>query len=118
VCYLARALGWGDKAGLEEKVRHDKAIEAYTKYTRDRTKLLNWIATNTQIKAEAKQNFFITDYAFKLFNQAHTDERMILPKKKTSFQISINQANSRNKASFFLWAAAPSLSATQQTKVW
>ncbi len=25
--YLARALGCGDKAALEEKVRHDKAIE-------------------------------------------------------------------------------------------
>jgi len=36
--YLARALGGGDKAGLEEKERHDKALEAYqaayAKYTR------------------------------------------------------------------------------------
>ena len=38
--YLARALGGGDKAALEEKKRHDKAFEdyqaAYAKYTRDR----------------------------------------------------------------------------------
>jgi len=27
--YLARALGGGDKAALEEKKRHDKALEAY-----------------------------------------------------------------------------------------
>ena len=48
--YLARALGGGDKAALEEKKRHDKALEvyqaAYAKYTRDRTHLLDWIATN------------------------------------------------------------------------
>jgi len=83
--YLARALGGGDKAALEEKKRHDKAIEAYqaayAKYTHDRTKLLDWIATNAQIKAEAKQNFTNTDYAFKLYNEAHPDERMIPPKE-------------------------------------
>ena len=81
--YLARALGGGDKAALEEKVRHDKALEeyqaTYAKYMRDRTKLLDCIATNTQIKAEAKQNFTNTDYAFKLYNQAHPDKQMIPP---------------------------------------
>jgi len=83
--YLARALGGGDKAALEEKVRHDKALEtyqaAYAKYTRDLTKLLDWIATNAQMKAEAKQNLTDTDYAFKLYNQTHPDERMIPPKE-------------------------------------
>ena len=83
--YLARALGGGNKAALEEKERHDKALEAYqvayAKYTRDRTKILDWMETNTQIKAQAKQNFTNTDYAFKLYNQAHPDERMIPPKE-------------------------------------
>ena len=83
--YLARAPGGGDKAALGEKKRYDKALEAYNaayaKYTRDRTKLLDWIATNAQIKAEAKQNFTNTDYAFKLYNQAHPDKRMIPPKE-------------------------------------
>jgi len=83
--YLARALGGGDKAALEEKKRHVKALEdyqaAYAKYTRDRTQLLDWITTNAQTKAEAKQNFTNTDYAFKLYNQTHPDEQMVPPKE-------------------------------------
>ena len=83
--YLARALGGGDKAALEEKERHDKALEvyqaAYSKYIRDRTKLLDWIAANAQIKAEAKQNFTNTDCAFKLYNKAHPDEPIEPPKE-------------------------------------
>jgi len=83
--YLVRALGGGDKAALEEKEHHDRALEAYqaayAKYTRDRTKLLDWIETNAEIKAQAKQNFTNTDYAFKLYNQAHPDERMIPPQR-------------------------------------
>ena len=82
--YLAKAFGGDDKA-LEEKVRHDKALEAYqaayAKYTRDRTKLLDWIQTNAQIKADAKQNFTNTDYAFKLYNKMHPEEQMIPPKE-------------------------------------
>ena len=74
-----------DKAALEEKERHDKALEpyqvAYVKYMRNRTKLLDWIATNTQRKAEAKQNFTNTDYAFKPYNQAHPDKPMVPPKE-------------------------------------
>jgi len=82
--YLARALG-GEDAALEEKKRHDKALEeyqaAYAKYSRDRTKLLDWIETNAEIKAQAKQNFTDTDYAFKLYNQAHPDEPIVPPKE-------------------------------------
>ncbi|KAL9962153.1 hypothetical protein ACROYT_G031232 [Oculina patagonica] len=83
--YLARALGGGDDAALKEKERHDKALEAYqaayAKYSRDRTKLLDWIQTNAEIKEQAKQNFTNTDYAFKLHNQAHPDKQMIPPKE-------------------------------------
>ncbi|KAL9959408.1 hypothetical protein ACROYT_G032731 [Oculina patagonica] len=83
--YLARALGGGDDAALKEKERHDKALEAYqaayAKYSRDRTKLLDWIQTNAEIKEQAKQNFTNTDYAFKLYNQAHPDKQIISPKE-------------------------------------
>ncbi|KAL9950721.1 hypothetical protein ACROYT_G043267 [Oculina patagonica] len=83
--YLARALGGGADTALKEKERHDKALEAYqaayAKYSRDRTKLLDWIQTNAEIIEQAKQNFTNTDYAFKLYNQAHPDKQMIPPKE-------------------------------------
>ena len=84
--YLAQALGGADpKAAQEEKVRHDKALEeynaAYARYQKDRTKLLDWIATNSRMKDQAKQNFANTDYAFKLYNQTHPDEQITIPKE-------------------------------------
>jgi len=84
--YLARYLSDDSgKAALAEKTRHDKALEAYqaamAKYTRDRTKLLGWIETNREIEEQAKQNFTNTDYAFKLYNQAHPDKQITPPKE-------------------------------------
>jgi len=99
--YLARALGGGDKAALEEKKRHDKALEdyqaAFAKYTRDRTQLLDWIATNAQTKEQAKQNMTNTDHAFKLYSLAHPDEQMVPPKEPNFsdfYQPSEQQKNS------------------------
>ena len=70
---------------LAEKTRHDKALEAYqeamAKYTRKRTQLLDWIETNREIKDQAKQNFTNTDYTFKLYNQAHPDYKLSMPKE-------------------------------------
>ena len=51
------------------------------KYTRKRTQLLDWIETNRGIKDQAKQNFTNTDYAFKLYNQAHPDYKLSMPKE-------------------------------------
>ena len=84
--YLAHYLSGDDpKAAKEEKVRHDKALEAYqaayAKYEDDRTKLLDWIAKNDRIKDQAKQNFTNTDYAFKLHNQAHAHEQISMPEE-------------------------------------
>ena len=112
--YLARSLGGGDKAALEEKVRHDKALEqyqaAYAKYTRDRTKLLD-----TQIKAEAKQNFINTDYAFKLYNQEHPDKQMIPPKEpkfSDFYQPSEQQKNSKTLPLWNLYFHLPAINTT------
>ena len=84
--YLAKNLAGDDgKAALAEKTRHDKAMEDYQnameKYNQEHTQLLDWIETNREIKAQADQNFTNTDYAFKLYNQAHPDYKLSQPKK-------------------------------------
>ena len=70
--YLAKYIaGDSGQAALAKKTRHDKALEAYQaameKYTRERT--------------QADQNFTNTDYAFKLYNQAHPDYKLTQPTK-------------------------------------
>ena len=81
---LAKYL-FGDSGAMAEKTRHDKALEAYeaaqARYAHDRTKLLDWIEVNRENKELAKQNFTNTDYAFDLYNQAHPDQKMTLPKE-------------------------------------
>jgi len=81
--------GNSGKAALEEKMRHDKALEAYqaamAKHTHDRPKLLDWINTNRKIKEQAKQNFTNINYAFKLYNQAHPDQQIMPPKEPQFF---------------------------------
>ena len=84
--YLAKFLaGDNGKAALDEKTRHDKALEAHQlamdKYSRERTQLLYWINTNEEIKEHADKDFINTDYAFKLYNPNHPDQRLTLPKK-------------------------------------
>jgi len=99
--YLRRALGGGGKAALEEKKRHNKALEdyqaAYAKYTRDQTQLLDWIVTNAQKKEHAKQNMTNTDYTFKLYGQTHPDKQRVPPKEpkfSDFYQLSEQQKNS------------------------
>ena len=86
-------------------------IPPYAKYRRDRTKLLDWIVTNAQIKAEATQNFTHTGYAFKLYNRISANESY--PSQSPSSLISISQASSRKRVNLFSWAPGHSLWATQ-----
>ena len=84
--YLAKYFaGDSGQVALAEKTRHDKAPEAYqaamAKYTRERTQLLDWIETKREIKAQADQDFTNTDYAFKLYNRAHSDYKLTMPTK-------------------------------------
>ena len=82
--YLAKYIaGDSGQAALAEKTRHDKALEAYQaeKYTRELTQLLDWIETNREIKAQADLNLTNTDYALKLYNQAHPDYKLTQPTK-------------------------------------
>lgn len=92
------------KAALEEKTGHDKALEAYqaayAKYTHDHTKVLDFIQTNRENKEQANQNFTNTEYAFKLYSQAHP-RKSLYPKRLDSLTF-ISTVSSRNKASCFL----------------
>ena len=68
----------GESEADKEKKRLDLALEKYEKeyqkYQENRTKLIDWIASNEKIKDEAKQNFENTDIALKLYNETHQDQ--------------------------------------------
>ena len=115
--YLAKYLSGDSAAAMEkERERHDRALEAYqaayAKYTRDRTKLLDWIAKNAQEKAQAKQNFTNADYAFKLYNQAHPDARMT-PPKESKFSDFYQPSEQQKMESYCSWVPARPPWATQ-----
>ena len=74
--YLAKALsGDSGQAALNEKKRHDLALEkyqaAYAKYQKDRTELLDWVAGQDRLKNKAIHDFKDTDQALALYNQTH-----------------------------------------------
>ena len=106
--YLAKAFGGGDQAALDEKKCHHKAPEAYQaaydKYSRERTQLLDWIETNAEIRAQAKQNFTNTDYAFKLYNQAHPGQP-IAPLKEPKFFDFYQPSAHQKKGELVFWGA-------------
>ena len=83
--YLAKYLsGDSGQAVLDEKIRHDKALEAYqaayAKYQKDRTELLDWIAEQDRAKDKAIHDFQDTDRALALYNQTHR-AKVALPKE-------------------------------------
>ena len=46
--------------------------------------LLDWIETNREVIDQAKQNFKNPNNAFKLYNQAHPDDKLTRPKSRNS----------------------------------
>ena len=83
--YLAKALsGDSGNAALAEKIRHDKALEAYQaayqKWQKDRTELLDWIAEQDREKDKARYDFQDTDRALALYNKTHR-EKIALPQE-------------------------------------
>ena len=77
--HLAKYSSGDQNSAEEEKKRCDFAVEeyqsAYEKYQENRTKLVNWIATNDRVKEQPKQNFLDTDYALKLYNKVHNHNK-------------------------------------------
>lgn len=86
IILLVFSPGIPQRLPLTEKKRHDESFggykATYTKYEKERTKLLDWIETRHEIKEQAKQNFTNTGYAFKLNNQAHQHAPIIMPKEQ------------------------------------
>ena len=99
--YLVKAFNSGDKAAQKEREGYDKAMEAYklayNKDTLDHTKLLDWIAANMSLQTQAKQDLTNTDYAIKLYNQAHHLNKHMAPPREPTFsdfyQLSEQQKN-------------------------
>ena len=61
--YLAKYLaGDNGKAALDEKTRHDKALEAYqsamAKNERERTQILDWINTNDEMQRARSEELY------------------------------------------------------------
>ena len=88
--YLTKYLsGDSGKAALDEKTRHDIALEqyqaAYAQYQKNRTKLLDWIATNDQMKHQARQDFKSTDIALARYNQMHQSHEQSKDYKEPQF---------------------------------
>ena len=74
--YLAKYLsGDSGQAALDEKKRHDLALEKYQRdyaqYQKDLTQLLDWVAQQDREKNQALHDFQDTDAALALYNQTH-----------------------------------------------
>ena len=74
--YLAKYLsGDSGQAALDEKKRHDLALEKYQRdyaqYQKDRTQLFDWVAQQDREKNKAFHDFQDTDAALALYNQTH-----------------------------------------------
>ena len=83
--YLAKALsGDSGQAALDEKKRHDLALEKYQRdyaqYQKDRTQLLDWVAQQDREKNKAFHDFQDTDAALALYNQTHR-AKVAMPKE-------------------------------------
>ena len=83
--YLAKYLsGDSGQAALDEKKRHDLALEKYQRdyaqYQKDRTQLLDWVAQQDREKNKAFHDFQDTDSALALYNQTHR-AKVAMPKE-------------------------------------
>ena len=83
--YLAKYLsGDSGQAALDEKKRHDQALEKYQRdyaqYQKDRTQLLDLVAEQDREKNKAFHDFQNTDAALALCNQTH-QTKVVMPQE-------------------------------------
>ena len=69
----------------EERIRHDKALEAYQKamgdFQKKREEYQDWLNTEYVAKKQAEENMGYTDMAFKLYAKTHPDAHRTLSRK-------------------------------------
>ena len=111
--YLAKYLsGDSGQAALDEKIRHDKALEAYqaayAKYQKDRTELLDWIAEQDRAKDKAIHNFQDTERALALYNQTHR-AKVAFPKEPQFSDFYKPSPQQKNGARLFIGASTIAL---------
>lgn len=63
----------------------------YEKYQEKRTKLNDWIATNDEMKDEAKENLENTYYALKLYNETRQDQKDVNEPQFTNLRPTKNE---------------------------
>ena len=107
--YLAKFLsGDSGQAALDEKIRHDKALEkyqaAYAKWQKDRTELLDWVAEQDREKDKAIDDFQTTDQHWPSTIK-HTEQRQHFHKNQSSLT-STSPANNKRMANYCLLVRA------------
>ena len=106
--YLAKYFsGDSSQATLDEKIRHDKALEkyqaAYAKWQKDRTELLDWIAEQDRVKNKAIHDFQDTDRALALYNQTH-GAKVALPQEPQFSEFYKSSQQQKNGELLFIGA--------------
>ena len=107
--YLAKYLsGDNGQAALDEKIRHDKALEKYQaaheKWQKDRTELLDWVAEQDRAKDKAIHYFQDTDRALAFYNQTHR-AKVALPKEPEFFDFYKPSRQQQNGELLFIGAS-------------
>ena len=110
--YLAKFLaGDNGKAALDDKTRHDKALEAYqsamAKYLRERTQILDW-TTPTKKSKSTPTKTSRTPIMLSSCTTKTTPTRDLLCQRSRISRTCISPVSCRNRASFFLSAVARS----------
>lgn len=82
--YIAKWLSGSEGEAEKEKIRHDKALEAYQKamgnYQKRREEYQDWLNKEYSDKKAGDENLDSTDQAFQLYAKAHPQASSLLKK--------------------------------------
>ena len=100
------------KPALDEKKRHDLALEKYERdyaqYQKDRTQLLDWVAQQDREKDKAFHDFKDTDAALALYDQTH-QAKVAMPQEPKFSDYYKPSPQQKNGELLFIGASTPAL---------